>query len=210
MAELAPEVSERVLAFSRNGCLPFFDVASSQRGKGDGCVDYANNALVSRGPLYLAGKGYGLDERFLDRVIALKNHPEVTDFRQVFEGGLRSTLARLVKTGKRIIYVIDVPEISFNPKSCASLRPVRLSNTMRTPCSIPVAEYEARNREYRDLVTSVLKDYPSIIIFDAAAPLCDQQSCWAIRDGNVLYRDPSHLTVAGSRLVARDLMPLAR
>ncbi|MBI2235352.1 MAG: acyltransferase [Magnetospirillum sp.] len=224
MADLAERVGERVLVFSRNGCLPFFDVASFQRGKGDACVEYANAALtfaegsrsaktivlVARGPLYLTGKGYGDGERFLDRVIALKGRPEVSDFREVFTVGLRSTLERLTKSGKRIVFVIDVPEISFNPKSCVNLRPVRLTAGVKSPCAMPMEEFRARNREYRELVASVLKDFPSVVAFDAAASLCDGQSCWAMRDGEVLYRDPSHITVEGSRLVARHLMPLAR
>ncbi|WP_425527259.1 SGNH hydrolase domain-containing protein [Xylella fastidiosa] len=54
----------------------------------------------------------------------------------------------------------------------------------------------------------VLKDYPSVKVFDAAAQLCDSQWCWAIKDGKMLYRDDDHLSLDGSRLMASELVKL--
>ena len=51
----------------------------------------------------------------------------------------------------------------------------------------------------------VLADYPQVVVFDAAAHLCDERWCWVSRDGKMLYTDPHHLSVAGSRLLAGPL-----
>ena len=43
-------------------------------------------------------------------------------------------------------------------------------------------------------------------IFDAAAPFCDDEWCWAMKDGQMLYRDDDHLSVDGSKFLAKKLI----
>jgi hypothetical protein len=54
----------------------------------------------------------------------------------------------------------------------------------------------------------VLKDFPAVQVFDAAAQLCDAKWCWAMKDGKMLYRDDVHLSSDGSRYIAQGLTKL--
>lgn len=212
------------------GCPPFFDIISYQRNspeeEHDLCTTLTNYALhvaetsstihtvvlVSRGPLYLSGKGfyYGTfsDEENHDRVLQSADQPGLTDHYRIWEVAMRKTLSRLVARGKRVVFILDNPELGFYPSSCIDARPLRLFTRVRQPCAIPYKDFDERNRKYRELVASVLKDYPAVKAFDAAAPLCDKQWCWAMKDGQMLYRDDDHLSLSGAQMMATRLMSL--
>jgi len=211
-----------VLSLTGAGCLPFFDVASFDPNQKDTCADTSNYALnftlesdsvqqvvmSVRGAFEITGKGFGVDES-QKRVITLVTQPKVKDPRTVFAIAMRQTLARLLAKGKKIIYVMDNPELGFYPQVCVDSRPLHLSSSKtKTPCAVSRKEFDERNREYRELVFSVLKDFPSVQIFDAAAQLCDDKWCWAMKDGKMLYRDDDHLSIEGSRYIAKELAKL--
>jgi len=81
---------------------------------------------------------------------------------------------------------------------------------LRTPCAMPRTQFDAWYGEYRRLVLDVLRDYPEVVVFDAAAVLCDRDWCWAERDGKMLYRDRAHLSTEGARIVGEALIELMK
>jgi hypothetical protein len=78
------------------------------------------------------------------------------------------------------------------------------------PCAESRQDFEASDREYREIVFSVLKDFPKVRIFDAAAIMCDAQWCWAMKDGKLLYGDSNHISAEGSRYISKVLVKLLR
>ena len=117
---------------------------------------------------------------------------------------MRKTLDLMVVNKKKIIFVLDNPDIGFDPEKCQDKRP--LTTKREFDCSIPKAQFEARQKDYRELVLEVLKGYPSVILFDQAAYLCDEISC-KFKDGSsVLYGDGNHLSVRGSEFMATKLI----
>lgn len=221
--------TENVMQLGTGGCSPFrgvssFDQKTDDAGKisclvmTDKAIDIAiqNKSihtviLWSRGPIYLSSKGFYYndfaDEKNHNRVLISKKHPNLEDNYAIWEDAMRDTLNELIPT-KKVVFVLDNPELGFDPKSCVDSRPVRITNKIKTPCAIPKHDFDERNKEYRELVLKVLKDYPSVKVFDAAAQLCDSQWCWAIKDGKMLYRDDDHLSLDGSRLMASELVKL--
>jgi hypothetical protein len=225
LVEITKETGDNVLNLAVGGCLPFFDVASFQKGAQDRCADQTNNilrfaeenssiktfVLTSRGAAYLSGESYGIglkEDGGHDRILSLTTRPDISDFHQVFETAMRATIERLLAKNKHIIFVIDWPEIGFDPQSCVDSRPLRLTDWVKQPCALPRQDFEQRSREYRELVLSVLKDFPSVKVFDAPAQLCDDQWCWAMKDHMLLYRDDHHLSIEGSRYLAKELVKL--
>lgn len=225
LANALPAEFGNLLNWGGLGCLPFFNVASFKKGYQDECIDLMNSVLkfavntasvqlvvmVSRGPLYISGKGYHVGEdgeQRHDRVLASVEYPEELDFREVFKKSMKRTIQQLVQKNKEVIFVLDVPELGFNPDSCVDTpRPIKfISKHIISPCAVSKAKFYERNREYRALVYSVLKEFPTVKIFDAAAQLCDDQWCWAMKGGTMLYRDDDHLSIEGSDLIARQLI----
>jgi peptidoglycan/LPS O-acetylase OafA/YrhL len=151
--------------------------------------------MVSAGSSYI----YGSSKFYL------LSDPSITDKRKVFEIGMRETLDLLTKNNKRIIFVLDNPTLDFDPEICQDKRPLRFAKKSHD-CVVPRDEFQSDNHVYRDLVFSVLKDYPSARVFDSAAYLCDERFCRAKVDGITLYGDDNHLSVAGSDYLAKELI----
>jgi peptidoglycan/LPS O-acetylase OafA/YrhL len=214
---------EVVLNLGIAGCPPFSGLASFQKGERDVCLDTAKKALEvattskqvkmvilsSRGPLYFTGRGFG-DGASEDRKLSLIDSPEITDFRTVYEIAMRKTLSDLVKSEKEIVFVLGAPELGFYPESCVNSRIVWFTKSVREPCAVSKKEFVYRNREYREVVARVLKDFPRVRVFDASERLCDSDWCWGMKDGQMFYRDDSHLSVVGSEYVAKGLLPLIK
>jgi peptidoglycan/LPS O-acetylase OafA/YrhL len=221
LAEMLSASKDNILNLAQGGCLPFFNVATRREGAKEECASVTSRALAfaedhdsvqtvvisSRGPLYLSGKGYNeIDE---NRRLTLTSHPEIIDHHVIFKTAMKSTLERLLAKNKQIIFVLDVPELGFDPKSCVETRPWRLAERpLRPTCAVSRQAFDERNRDYRALVASVLKDFPKVKVFDAAAELCDAQWCWAMKTGKMLYRNDDHLSVEGSLYLARGLAKL--
>lgn len=169
--------------------------------------------LAARWPLYLHGTGYvhvdHADEKALSWEIASGTQADpAADRAALWAEGLRDTLGRLLAAGKAVIFVLDYPELGFEPRSCVDARPLRLSDKTAQPCAIARQDFDRRSEPYRRLAWSVLKDFPSVKVFDAAAPFCDEKYCWAAKDGAMLYFDDDHLSRQGSLIVARGLSRL--
>lgn len=204
--------AEGLLQVGGGGCVPFFNVESTQKGTPDPCLKTINGALnyvlddkristvilASRGPLYLSGHGpEGEPEH--DRRLKFTENPSLTDYPEVFAAAMRTTLKRLLGANKEVVFVIDVPELAFDPKSCVEIRPLRFgARQAKSPCAVPRAAYDERNAGYRAVLAAVLKDFPAVKVWDPARLLCDEQFCWAMKDGTMLYRDDDHLSLAGS------------
>ena len=140
-----------------------------------------------------------------DVSVKLSGHEEVNDGVQIFNLGLRDTLQKLTSAGKRVVLILDVPELGFDVRECLG-RPLSITKRVKDICAIPRLEHELRTREYRQIMTAAAKDYPGVVLFDTEKLFCDDKWCWARIDGQLLYRDSDHLTREGSNLVARELV----
>lgn len=138
--------------------------------------------------------------------------PTAKDLQQIFTNALASTLNQLLAKNKRVIFVLPNPDLSYDIKCCLNeYRPVRLSYNDDKVCAEPVSAYLDRGgREYREWVASVLINFPQVKVFDAAKPLCDEDKCWGMKDGKVLYRDSAHLSIDGSEYVSLELVSMIR
>lgn len=125
----------------------------------------------------------------------------------VLEHSMRITLARLSATNKKIVFLIGVPMLDFEPRTCVASRPWRITPLqLKTPCAMPQSEAKARDESFNLIVHKVARDFPGVTVVDSAQELCDGYSCWALRDGKLLYHDAAHLSVDGSMYLAERLM----
>lgn len=154
--------------------------------------------MVARGPAYMPPEKNGNFNFYLldDRTI--------TDKRKVFDIGMRRTLDLLLSNGKKIIFVLENPTLNFDPDSCQNI--LSLFPVFEQSCQISKQDYLAEHQQYRDLVQAILKDYPSVLIFDSAKYLCDEQNCIAKKEDQLLYGDRNHLTAAGADFLAEYLV----
>ena len=203
---------ENILQLSHHGCPQFFDLAIFVVSRTDSCAKFNDEALqvaiqtesikrvlmTFRGPLYIGSHG---------GTAALVSNPKQNNVRFVFDTTMRKTFDALLAHHKEIIFVYDNPEINFDIASCVDSRSIDLSNARaRSSCAIPRALFEKHHLEYRDLMHSILKDYPAVKVVDSAKSLCDDQYCYALKNNEVLYTDFDHLSLAGSVLIAEEII----
>ncbi len=211
---LTRHTGENILQIGHHGCPPFLDVAAVEPGlTRDECAASTNYAIdvaantdsIRTVIMTLAGAKYIGAGRYFEVSDASSGRPEPVS--ETLAKAMRKTIDVLRAKGKSIVFVYDNPEISFDPTTCVDgARPLRLfRREVRSPCGIPRAEFEKGQQEYRSLMQSVLKDYPDIRIVDAADAMCDNELCYAVKDGAVLFRDSNHLSYGGSLLVGREI-----
>lgn len=211
-----------LLQLGEGGCLPFWELEGGAEGESDSCSQRMNGQLnfvlsepsigivflVGRGPLYISGHGYGDVEKDTRTFLRRPGGKAKPPYNNLYERALAETVNRLLAAGKKVVFVIDNPELGFDPLSCVQSRPVQLSRTPRAPCAVPTEIVEARNKEYRQIVDRVAARYPALIVEDSQRALCDKKYCWAMIDGDLLYMDGDHLNRAGAKYVADQMNAL--
>jgi len=198
-----------VVRLGSGGCPSLYDLEATITGFADNCrkisnkyIDYVLNTssiktvvLSFQGPAYIEGP-----TKLHAPIYHLKftQAPKLANNLDIFEQALASTISRITQAGKQVIFVMDWPDLGFDPKSCVDIRPLRLTRKTKNPCAIAKSVFEERNRKYREMVARVLKKFPGVKRWDPTRVLCDDQYCWAMKDGTMLYRDANHLSMAGS------------
>lgn len=157
-------------------------------------------ALVSRGPLYVEGTGFGEAEpNYVYRTFTnISGNPIPPP--EAFMESFTQTIDLFAARGKQISVVLDVPEIGISPTACVE-RPFRISRTKSRPCRVPYVEYAARQTQYRSIISRIQKHNPMVSIFDPEYLFCDREWCSAAQGGKFLYFDDDHLSLTGSEVV---------
>jgi len=201
-----------IIRLGKGGCPPLYDTATRDSGNDDSCRDTTNSNmdwvianpdittvyLSSMGPMYLNPKQRRYRMTFL-------HQPELDSNAEVFAAALDATITRLERAGKLVVVVIDWPALGFQPTQCVNTRPLRLTRFAPGACRIPRQRYDRRSAQYRELLQSVIHRHPGSQYWDTAAAFCDQRFCYAAKDGLMLYRDPAHLSLAGSKFLGERL-----
>ena len=119
---------------------------------------------------------------------------------RVLEDGYGRAMRRAFDAGKRVVLVRDVPELDFDPQYCA--------NDMTGRCAVDRAAGEKRQQGFDGVIARLKSEFPDLVVFDPTPLFCDARWCYAQRNGLMMFRDRTHLTRDGSRLIARGLAPL--
>lgn len=107
-------------------------------------------------------------------------------------------LKRFVAAGKHVTLVLQAPEL---PRPVSNLV-LRHSRPARVP-GVDVAWWNERSAFVRARLQEVP---PAVDIVDPAAMFCDVRYCFAVQDGTAHYFDDDHMSVAGTRVVAAEVL----
>ncbi len=217
------------------GCIPFRNVdrydsrftpgecARQINGFLDDVISENPDAIVvlsSMGPVYLDGVPFnGKDFARVDGLgVELITDKSIKDRYKVYEIGLRQTLTELsALSNPRVVFAIDVPELGIDfgcsnvPKKRSignfDLGDVLDSQAFYKKCFVPRQEYDERVKAYKELVRSVVVEFPEVVLFDPSDFFCDREKCKGYDEVfGFLYRDFDHLSESGSRYFAESLI----
>jgi hypothetical protein len=165
--------------------------------------------LVSRGPYYVTGKGFGRIDDSPAGMHQDANGDTAESPAGAFKEGMARTITALLGAGKQVVLIQDVPELGFRAEDCIVGRPFGLRRP-RLPCAISKHEVDERNRHYRAILSELVATFPSVELFDAGAFLCNRIQCVAMAEGKLLYSDDDHLSLEGSLRLGAELKTVIR
>jgi peptidoglycan/LPS O-acetylase OafA/YrhL len=224
-----------VLSKTSMGCIPLRNVDRyDSRFKPGECARQVNQfldevifenpdaivVLSSMGPVYLDGVPFnGKDFARVNGLgVELITDKSIKDRYKVYEIGLRQTLEELsALSNPTVVFAIDVPELGIDfgcsnvPKKRSignfDLGDVFDSQAFYKRCFVPRQEYDQRVRAYKELVVSVVAEFPKVVLFDPSDYFCDREKCKGYDEVfGFLYRDFDHLSESGSRYFAESLV----
>ncbi len=226
----------RTVLLAGHGCLPFlsyqnygpqdnrdakkcFTVTREGLALAQQTASLKTVVLVSRGPLYFSGKGFGMEEsdpRFSGWTIeavpgtAAAAEPALSN-QQAFVRAYVETASQFLALGKRVVFVIDVPEFPILPEYCIANRPVAFRNQDLPTCVLDRAVVDQRQKEYRQLVAQMAAQLPGLQFYDTLPAFCSGTSCASKDAKHVYFYDNNHVNLSGSaRLMEGLAAQLAR
>jgi len=123
-----------------------------------------------------------------------------------FDSAFFDTVRELVRRGKQIIIIGAIPRLEGFDRRCRQkilALPIVDCAVIRGPIPSDVAQFNQELRAFAEQMTDVT-------YYDANAYLCPNGVCsTSAQDGNVLYYDPGHLTMTGSRLLGESIVRAA-
>lgn len=224
LSELFKQHQTRLQLRAGAACPPFYDLTVQHIGHQEECKDAMNGyldavindasiktvILTSRGPLYLTGRGFGeVDAIHLMIKSKFANAKPNEDYTDVFADAMARTLMMLTKAGKKVIFIVDAPELGFAPELCVDARPYKLIDNKKNVCGIPKDVYLNRNDAYLNIVAQQATTFPNVKFLHPSNYLCGDHFCYAKKDGIIYYRDDDHLSYQGSlrlgQLLEKDI-----
>jgi len=116
-------------------------------------------------------------------------------------------ITTIIKSGKEVILIKDIPDLDFNIKSCYELRPLVLTaKKTREICTISRSEYETRTKTYSETLTKIVADQPTLKVYDPLNILCDSNQCRTSISGSPIYYNSDHLTLRGANFIVNDIL----
>ena len=207
------------LLLSRSSCPPFLGVRAYHQGSGTrDCFKNNNNVLnfiqkhseIHTVMLSFLGLYYLSDEKraaehvgkIAPKYFHLQDVQDLTlNKKEVFVRGLEKTVQALLKLKKDVVIVEDIPLLPFIPTLCIK-RPGKYQSNL---CKLPKGIVMDLQAEYHEILLAVQQKYPEVRLVNAMEAICDAKTCPVVRNGHLLYRDSHHLSLYGSKYVAKRL-----
>ncbi|MEI1278328.1 acyltransferase family protein [Leptospira venezuelensis] len=165
--------------------------------------------LSDRGSMYIGESSPDRKEIPWDYKIRNQSRPDLNSNQSAYEYSLISTVRKLLEHEKEVILAVDIPELDFDPEACGAQRPIHFYNSqLKDPCAISKAQFETHRNAYREIIEKVAKEFSGkkLKVWEPWKSLCDNNYCWAAKEGKILYSDKHHLNYIGSELVTQSLM----
>lgn len=128
-------------------------------------------------------------------VYRLNGHP--LSNREAFELGEGDFVSSLLKAGKKVVFVIDVPHLRADPRDCVQ----RLPFWPARPCAYTADQNQAKRKVYLDAIAELKAKFAGLEVFDPTGAFCQGGWCRFEDNDNLLYADYHHISFYGSERV---------
>ncbi|RUM50241.1 MAG: hypothetical protein DSY47_02205 [Hydrogenothermus sp.] len=224
LARLLMKQKKDVILLANSGCPPYID---SYRGKTlrdtnvcerkiQDIYNVLNNLniktliMTTRIAIYMSEKGYGITERSFSKrptryreyyLNAPNYNPSV-----LFLEKLAKTFQYFKNKNIKIIFILENPELGFDPKRCLKRWFLPIGNS----CKIDKKEYLKRQQKYREQIKKIAKKFDNAVVVDIEDIFCDNKYCYVYKNGKSLYADDDHISLYGSFLIAKKVIKILK
>lgn len=215
LAEIYNGSNSNIIAKFSPGCFPFFQTSLNGKDYFVCKENYINQALESaiNTPsikiIIMAGyanlmirndRGYLRDKPQHDEYVSVDSKHEIDGRANAFREAMFTTLEKLTASEKKIHFIVDIPELYFDPKDCISFRNFTFSNKqIRRSCAIERAKFENRTSEYHQILSEAKLKFPNVKFINTYDYLCDTEKCDVLIGNKLIYSTRDHLSAFGSR-----------
>lgn len=201
--------SNNIALFPASGQIPFIDVYS---------FSLLNNLQNQK--LYKKAWNNVLQDKNA-KVIILAHRPSVSFLKgnmidlanpklntpaEIYRDGARRTFKLLNEANKKVIVVLDNPDIPFSPNLCNRKMRLFLLSDNGNKCSFDRSYYDNNLavKTYNRIVQEEAAAYDNIHFIDLSKYLCDNEYCYLSKENKNLYWDKDgHFNIDGSKYIAR-------
>lgn len=117
-------------------------------------------------------------------------------------GQFERTFKLFADNNKSVTLLDDVPTFLFGPEACKYGR--RFSAGGAT-CTGPFDQQIEKKSLYHKVLADAVEKSPNVQYIPVLQYFCNTEDCSMVGDGKLLFRDPNHLTLDGSRYLAKRL-----
>jgi hypothetical protein len=132
-----------------------------------------------------------------ERISFTSNGSSTKSKEQLFFEGLNSVIYALEKANKRVVVMVDTPELPFFPRDCFR---------KRITCNQNELEILARQNAQRELLKRLVLLHPKLEIYDPIGLFCKDGQCTYQNEKFILYKDSHHLSYFGSLEYGKDFV----
>lgn len=129
-----------------------------------------------------------------------------TDNANLFKVGFNQTIDTLLKMGRKVVIVTQIPEIGYDVPSAFSIAQ-RTGRDINKVISPSLNEYRDRNAIVIAVVEEAVKN-DDVQIVEPWKALCNEINCLVMIEGQPLYKDDDHLSIFGTEYISHIFDPI--
>jgi peptidoglycan/LPS O-acetylase OafA/YrhL len=119
--------------------------------------------------------------------------------------GLVETIGQLKNMGMKVAVLGQVPELAYDVNKCIMLSNMFYGGDLSRCMILKRADVQTAQLAGLTIFSEIEKNNVDVYFYSPLKELCDEERCYAEKDGEILYFDQNHLNWAGSLYLANSI-----
>jgi peptidoglycan/LPS O-acetylase OafA/YrhL len=206
-AVYAKQVPADALLISGHRCLLFPNLSYTPTFK----LSVSNNCTAIAGEVVNAAANI----HSIDTVVLVNYYSNVDDGesrysldgkplsnKEAFAAGYDFLVSKLLELGKRVVFVVDVPHLKYDPSVCIQKL---FASGKEVECRSSKEENSFIRRSYLEEVYKLKGRFPQLLIYDPTPLFCQGAFCELKGETKSYYYDTDHISVYGAESILMNM-----
>lgn len=126
----------------------------------------------------------------------------IENSRRMFKSGLRRSITFIIEQNKTPVLFKQIPAYPFKPSNCW-IRKTNYNLPIDNSCNIKQTDVEIRQAYANEVINSLSRDYPELLVISLMPQLCDGNTCASKLNETLIYKDNNHLNSKGGEALLK-------